>query len=143
MGGLTAGLALARHGYSVDILEKDSEAGQMDRARHNVGLWSPSLACLERLGVLGGLDLVYTTVSGYRDVAGNSLAAPTFTLDSFRDGGDLPSLAFVDERQLLGRLRRDAVRSGARIVFGEAGGGGEREVGLCRGHTSGERWREM
>ena len=57
MGGLTAGLALARHGYSVDILEKDSEAGQMDKARHNVGLWSPSLACLERLGVLGGLDL--------------------------------------------------------------------------------------
>lgn len=72
VAGLSAACALKQIGMSVKVVEKMSR-GVLSQPNKYIGLWSPSLQCLSKLGVYGDLesDLQAVTRSGYRDVSGN------------------------------------------------------------------------
>lgn len=71
VAGLSAACALKQIGMSVKIIEKLSRCG-LQPSKYS-GLWSPSLQCLDKLGIYSDLEKEWQPViqSGYRDICGH------------------------------------------------------------------------
>eukprot|EP00039_Didymoeca_costata_P027228 m.17861 g.17861 ORF g.17861 m.17861 type:complete len:439 (+) comp6133_c0_seq1:259-1575(+) len=114
IGGLSMGVALRRSvpNATIHVIERRTQEAWLKSLRNNVGLWSPALACLKKFDVLDKLKKEFVTKSSYKNTAGDTLARPSFTLDS--RSPENPSLAFVSESDLSNILAKDFLNSNQR-----------------------------
>lgn len=112
MGGLSAGMALARAGLDVAVLE--SRRGPLTD-HWGYTLWPPGTRTLDWLGVLEQVVSCGSRLKALRWLNGNGSEWMSVNLESLNDLGQfigiLPS-------KLDAILRRESVRSGLRIIEG-------------------------
>jgi len=110
-GGGVAGLTLAislrraRKDISVRVFEK--LASHQHKHGIHIGLWSPALRALQKMGIYSKLSSKFEPVlkSCYRSMDGYELASPTVGLGIPKDDFSSPTLMFIEEKLLMDELR--------------------------------------